>query len=54
MGIVNTRLSVAVKPTGMHALVCPYEGPIYRLPLYYSCVVQCDDEAWPLYSDIAD
>ena len=43
VGIVNTRLSVAVKPTGMHALVCPYEGPIYRLPLYYNCAVQCDD-----------
>ena len=43
-GNVNTRLPVAVKPTSMHVLVCTYEGPIYGRPLYYSCIVQCDDD----------
>ena len=42
-GNVNTRLPVAVKPTSMHVPVCTYEGPIYGRPLYYSCIVQCDD-----------
>ena len=44
VGNVNTRLPVAVKPTSMHVLVCTYEGPIYGRPLYYSCIVQCDDD----------
>ena len=43
-GNVNTRLPDAVKPTTMHVLVCTYEGPIYGRPLYYSCIVQCDDD----------
>ena len=37
-GNVNTRLPVAVKPTSMHVLVCTYEGPIYRRPLYLSLI----------------
>ena len=44
VGNVNTRLPVAVKPTSMHVLVCTYEGLIYGRPLYYSCIVQYDDD----------
>ena len=43
-GNANTRLPVAVKPTSMHVPVCTHEGPIYGRPLYYSCIVQCDDD----------
>ena len=44
VGNVNTRLPVAVKPTSMHLLACTSEGPMYGRPLYYSCIIQYDDD----------
>ena len=36
----------------MHVLVCTYEGPIYGRPLYYSCIVQYDDDMYTVLTCI--